>query len=130
MPSSTIPAATFRDPPLTEVSFSCQFEALPITAAHLGLAAAELRRRGFPRLEEHPPLPPVIEDLSTPFRRVEIVVQLAQRTSRIWCVSENGSDLIQMQPDRFVLNWRKVRQTDAYPSFANLSGNFATHLRW
>lgn len=48
---------------------------------------------------------------------------------RCWFVSDDGDRLIQLQPDRFVMNWRKAKTNDEYPSFEVLKQQFDEELR-
>jgi hypothetical protein len=68
--SRNLPSVShFERPPVVEVAISVQFQ--PVTALrtpHLGLFWLELRDR-FPKIQELPPLPPVIESFGPPASR-------------------------------------------------------------
>jgi uncharacterized protein (TIGR04255 family) len=44
---------------------------------------------------------------------------------RFWLLSENESLLIQIQNDRLLLNWRKVKDDDPYPRYGQLRQGFS-----
>ena len=43
---------------------------------------------------------------------------------RVWFVNEEKTELLQVQPDRFVHNWRKVGEGDAYPRYERIRDRF------
>jgi uncharacterized protein (TIGR04255 family) len=43
---------------------------------------------------------------------------------RLWSLTEDQSALIQVQHDRLLLNWRKVKDDDPYPRYKRLRGDF------
>ncbi len=85
-------------------------------------------RKDFPRTEDHPPLARSIERFDKPdlpsFR-----IEPAPLTPRSWFLNKDGSQLIQVQQDRFVHNWRKVGSNTAYPPYRTLREKFAENLR-
>jgi uncharacterized protein (TIGR04255 family) len=44
-------------------------------------------------------------------------------------LSQQGTELIQVQPDRFIHNWRKVGDKDAYPRYERVKSTFEKELR-
>lgn len=119
----------FESPPVTEVALSVQFAPLTsLRAAHLGLFWAQFRER-FPQTQEHPPVPPVVErfgPLSRP--KVGVRLQAGIPLPRCWFLNQKGTELIQVQQDRFVHNWRKVGQGDQYPRYEHIRRAFETEL--
>jgi uncharacterized protein (TIGR04255 family) len=46
---------------------------------------------------------------------------------RCWFLDQRGANLIQLQPDRFVRNWRQTDiSPEPYPRYRNLKANFET----
>jgi uncharacterized protein (TIGR04255 family) len=45
-------------------------------------------------------------------------------TPRFWFINESGSELIQVQRDRFIKNWRKIGSGDQYPRYEQLRTGF------
>lgn len=123
----------FTDPPVAEVALSVQFDSLnALRTLQLGLLWQEFRER-FPDTEEHPPLEPVVERFGVrPTRVSAIHVEMMRLppTPRCWFLNKEGTELIQIQQDRFVRNWRKVGDGDRYPRYEkHLRPGFETELR-
>jgi len=70
----------------------------------------------FPKVEEHPPYVAPIErfDSSEIGREIAFEFSEAMPSPRIWFVSADGQELVQIQRDWFACNWRKVRPDDTY----------------
>ena len=115
----------FGKPPLAEVVLSLQFESLPgLTTAHVGLLWGRYRDR-LAQIEERPPLPPASESFDPPSPpRVEVAFEDKPPAPRVWFVNEEKTELLQVQQDRFIHNWRKVGQGDAYPRYERIRDRF------
>ena len=110
------PLPKFDNPPVVEVALSVQFERLSISAAHIGLVWQKFRDR-FPNIEEKPEIEAAIEQFGPPERkgpgvRFEVGVM---PIPRFWFVNQDGSELVQVQRDRFIRNWRKKDGGPGYP---------------
>jgi uncharacterized protein (TIGR04255 family) len=132
MTENEIGLPEFENPPVVEVALSVQFESLPkFRTPQVGLLWREFRDR-FPSTEEHPPIEAVIERFGTapsPRAIPRIEVLPAPRVPRCWFLNEASTELIQVQQDRFVHNWRKVGDGDTYPRFDHLKKTFEAELR-
>lgn len=110
----------FDDPPVVETVLSVQFEPLPlIQTAHLGLLWNEYRTL-FPKTGERPALESVLEQFpESPMARVGLKFQTFENppVPRIWFTNDRGSEMIQVQNDRFIKNWRKEGEGDRYPHY-------------
>ena len=121
----------FANPPLAEVALSVQFESLEkLRTPQIGLLWREFRQR-FPVTEEHAPLDSEFERFgisrtSAPVVRMQMLETLP--VPRVWFLNETGTELIQVQPDRFVHNWRKVGEGDEYPRYEHLRQTFQSEL--
>lgn len=116
----------FREPPLQEVALSVQFMPLDaLSVPHVGLLWDRFRER-FPKTEEHPPIEPAVERFGPAQIREPIQLRVRRRypTPRVWFVNESETNLIQIQEDRFVANWRKRNTEVAYPRYPLLCKNF------
>lgn len=122
----------FESPPVAEVVLSVQFDRLTaLKAAHVGLLWQLFRAR-FPRLEEHPPLPQAREDYEIPGAgagELRLEATATPPLARIWFLAEDGTELIQVQPDRFIHNWRKVASGDEYPRYEQIREAFQAELQ-
>jgi uncharacterized protein (TIGR04255 family) len=103
---------------VVEVALSLQFERIELTALRFA-AIWERFRDSFPKVEEQPPLPPALERFDAEPGQPEVRFQLfpAQFTPRYWLVSESGNEVVQIQQDRLIYNWRKVSDEDRYPRY-------------
>ncbi len=115
----------FRKPPLAETVLSLQFEPLAgLTTAHIGLLWERLRKQ-LPLVEEHPPLPAMFEKFETPAPgQVEVTFEEKPPVPRVWFLNQAGSELVQLQADRFIHNWRKMEGLDPYPRYEPIRDTF------
>lgn len=121
----------FENPPVVETVLSVQFEPLPLLqTAYIGLLWNEYRS-SFPKTEERPPLEPVVEQFpESPTARVGLKFQAVENfpALRVWFINDKGSEMIQVQNDRFIKNWRAVDR-DPYPHYENFRPNFDRDYR-
>ena len=61
-------------------------------------------------IERFPPLPTIA--------RPQLMFASGPPPQRVWYPSESGSELIQLQPDRFLFNWRRREANDSYQEYA------------
>jgi len=95
---------------------SAQFEPLPgLMAPQIGLLWQRFKSK-YPQVEQHPVLPPSVERLGLrgPMNTVRFEFA-AQGSSRVWFCSERGDQLVQIQNDRFIRNWRAGANQAAVP---------------
>lgn len=125
--SDNAPPVSFQSPPIAEVALSLQFEPLVrLHIAHLGLLWERFRSR-FPRTEEHPALPHVIEEFDVPRRAapgIRIEVTGVPAVPRCWFLNAAGTELIQVQQDRFTVNWRRGDGDEPYPEYNHVRAFF------
>jgi uncharacterized protein (TIGR04255 family) len=117
----------FARPPLVEVALSVQFNTLEgLRTPHLGLLWTDFRDR-FPKFEEHPPIPPMTEKFGlrpAPAPSFSVDLMNVPPLPRCWFLNEAGTELIQVQQDRFIRNWRKVGTGDEYPRYERIRKSF------
>ncbi|MEK7408566.1 MAG: TIGR04255 family protein [Acidobacteriota bacterium] len=115
----------FRKPPLVEMVLSLQFEPVGgLTTAHVGVLWQRFREQ-LPLIEEHPPLPPVSEKFRPPSRtQVEVTVEEKPPVPRVWFLNPENTELIQVQADRFIRNWRKMQGIEPYPRYEPIRDKF------
>jgi uncharacterized protein (TIGR04255 family) len=116
--SNPLQPITFDFPPVTEVALAMQFERPVIDLEVLGLVAGKLKGE-FPQREQQPPLPPMDEPVEPvpPGIQFQIVPPTLPRT---WFVSADGHSLVQLQPDRIAVNWRRLAGGQPYPRYTAL----------
>ena len=126
------PLPDFSKPPVVEVALAVQFDSLrEMHVPQLGLLWQEFRDR-FSITEEHAPLDAVVERFGTTrvskgTARIEMLD--SPPTPRCWFLNQAGTELIQVQHDRFVHNWRKAGTDAEYPRYGHLRETFEAELR-
>jgi len=132
MSKMAAPMPDFRDPPVVEVALSVQFDSLSkLRTPQMGLLWQEFRDR-FPKTEEHAPLDMAVERFGAPQRPkgvARIKMLEGPPVPRCWFLNEAGTELIQIQHDRFVRNWRKAGTDAEYPRYEHIRGAFESELR-
>lgn len=101
---------SYQNPPVVEVVASIQFEPLPnLNVAYLGLLWQRFRKT-FPKVEQKPPIAPVVERLGVraPLNQIQLQLSDGIDVPRLWFVNDAGDELVQVQPDRFIRNWRAI----------------------
>lgn len=125
------PLPDFGRPPVTEVVLDVQFDELAaFRVHHLGLVWQEFRST-YPRVEEHPPLDPLEErlrPLTAGSATMRFEVLNLPLVPRLWLLNDAGTDLIQVQKDRFIRNGRKTKGGNEYPRYGPLSTAFRNEL--
>ncbi|MEC9386972.1 TIGR04255 family protein [Marinobacter sp. bablab_jr008] len=116
---------SFKNPPLKEVSFSLQFQAVP--GFHTGLVgvAWSFFRRFYPIVEERDELGHELEVFGVMNNNRAPQFKLMNRPAcpRLLCLTENKAFAIQIQKDRFAFNWIH-QEGEEYPRFEKLKALF------
>ncbi len=124
----------FENPPVVEVVLSLQFSELrKYQILHAGLLWGRYRDSGFKEFSEHAPLEPRFETFG-PEEEIrqpglKIVSGDEMRPLRIWFIKEGGGELIQLQADRFVHNWRKTGESQNYPRYERIKERFFEEIK-
>ncbi len=121
----------FREPPLDEVVLGVQFAPIPTYTSVYAEKIWNLFRKVYPKVEEQLLLPPQFETFGGANLQPSFKFQVGVPPvgSRLWFVSEDENSLLQFQPDRFLTNWRKRPNLQAYPRFEGLAGTFSDNLK-
>ena len=116
----------FDQPPVSEVVMSVQFDPLSdLNPLHMGRWWTDERRGRYPRTEEKAPLEPTREEFKAPSQRaLNVKVMGVPPSPSIWFLTEDRSELLQIQRDRFTRNWAKVGSDGSYPRFKSLFPSF------
>lgn len=116
----------FTQPPLNEMVFGLQFETLDkLRAAHFGKYWQRLEGR-YPYTEEHLPIAHLVEtpEPSAALKGIDVEFGMAPLVPRCWFLDEPKSQLLQVQNDRFLRNWRRLEGDRPYPRFSALVERF------
>lgn len=123
---SAVPTPKFRNPPVVETVLGVQFAPLKLfSIPHFGLFWSTIRQ-DYPKQDMKPPLGNVTEEFAgSPVSEKKIGIRLSSEPeARCWFLNESGTELLQLQRDRFVRNWRKVTGSEQYPSYDLLKPSF------
>jgi uncharacterized protein (TIGR04255 family) len=109
------PLPRFAKPPVAEVVLGVQFSSV-LSPVHLGLYYEKVKSR-FPKIQVHPPVPPVFETFGTSAIPGPQFTVTTGMQGRMWFLSQDDNFLIQLQSDRLIVNWRSGPQSTPYPHF-------------
>lgn len=123
------PLPEYENPPVAEVAIGVQFIPLKaLTASHVGLYWQTIRDT-FPRAEERPPIAHTVESTERqPFEGAPSVQwSTGLEMPRAGLVDSSESDLLQIQKDRFLYNWRRKPAGADYPRYPAIKSKFLEH---
>lgn len=116
----------FKNPPINEVIIGAYFDQpiMPLRSEHIGVFWWSRIKSKFPRIQQQPELtlPIVGANYSIQFG----IADEPYPMPRFWLSSEDGTMLLQIQKNAFILNWRK--REDDYPHFDKVKGYFDQYL--
>jgi uncharacterized protein (TIGR04255 family) len=128
----------FTDPPLNEVILSVQFATLSnLKSGHIGLLWERLRSQ-YPSFSEQAPLPTLFETfgvLSQAPPLMQVQTFLTPPLPRYWFERPGFPDLLQIQHDRILHNWRQQSDNSRiYPRYESVKKAFEEEIsllqRW
>lgn len=119
----------FENPPLNEVVLGIQFTPIPgYQQIHAG-EVWKLYQSKFPVVQEHPALPPTLENFGFRPTSMEFGFMSGATHDRFWFLNPSHDELIQYQPDKFLHNWRKVgTEENVYPRFEAIISKYSQEL--
>lgn len=123
----------FENPPVVEVVLSVQFSELrDFRTVHAGLLWDKKFRKQFPIFSEHGPIDPRFETFGPQTvgeSKLHLVPLNAPALPRLWFINRQKTELVQIQGDRFIHNWRKVKHGTVYPRYENIKRKFFREFR-
>jgi uncharacterized protein (TIGR04255 family) len=113
----------FKQPPVVETVLGVSFPPLEQwKIPHFGLYWREIRGE-YQKVEVHPPIGFAKEKFG-PEERVSPTQPSFQVLEapdvRCWFINEESTRLLQVQRDAFLHNWRKTKNTEAYPHYEHI----------
>jgi uncharacterized protein (TIGR04255 family) len=112
----------YNNPPVNEVVFGVQFQKIEdFQTPHIGLLWEKLDRKKFPKYQEMAPVNHVVEDGP---KEAQFGIYDRPPLPRLLFINLNENHLVQVQQDRFLQNWRKIKPDDTYPRFRKLYPEF------
>lgn len=111
------PLPSFAMPPVVEVAVGIEFLQLPGLGTIQLVGLHDLWRDRFPKIQEQPALPPAAFSGSIGFQ-----FQVSNLPAiRVWMMNDDEDELLQVQNDRLLLNWRRALDDDRnYPRYDHL----------
>jgi uncharacterized protein (TIGR04255 family) len=117
----------YANPPVNEVVCGILFQTLDrLLSPYIG-SLWEKYKPEYSDCREVAPLVPVIESFGKPPQPGTQYVDVPP-LPRTWFIHSSGNGIIQIQRDRFLHNWRKIRPNDEYPRYHNVMSMFRAHL--
>ncbi len=121
----------YSDPPLDEVVLGIQFSPVSRYGSIHAVKVWKLFSDEYPSVQEHPILDPQFETFGGANVQAgpQFVFGESSVGSRIWFLSEDENHVVQFQPDRFILNWRRRPNVQPYPHFEGLAEAYLSNIR-
>jgi uncharacterized protein (TIGR04255 family) len=121
----------FERPPLNEVVLSIQFATLEkLKSVHIGLLWARFRTQ-YPDVTEQATINAEFEIFGAPPQpgpRIKFEQLLAPPMPRYWFEKSGKPDLLQVQQDRIIHNWRKHEDEPIYPRYETVRDRFRAEV--
>lgn len=111
----------FKSAPVFELVLGVQFDA-PVFNSETIFHAFETFKSEYPRINEHPPLPEIIE----PLGKANITRFVPGIQNRKLFINESNTKLIQIQANKLLFNWRRASKQTEYPRFRFIKDDFFT----
>jgi uncharacterized protein (TIGR04255 family) len=123
--SETTTLPDFEDPPLIEVVHGVQFRPLNLSVVHPGQFYQRIANR-YPQVQAREPLAPVREVFGPASFMQGLRLEMAPPAEmpRAWFVSADNANIVQVQKDRLLFNWRFIENGASYPRFAAMKAEF------
>jgi uncharacterized protein (TIGR04255 family) len=115
---------SFDAPPVAEVVLGLQFSNPVVSEVETLADFWPSIREEFPEVEKRPTLPRINERFGPEAALGNFEISLGPDPSRYWFTSVDKHWVVQVQPDRLVLNWRKAEEHDAYPRYRSVRARF------
>lgn len=110
----------YTNPPIYEILCGIRFDPInALQSGHLGVLWQKYSS-DFPKIEDH-----YLVDI-LPEENPESPGTLP--LPRIWFINESENELIQVQRNCFLHNWRKIQPDDEYPGYKIVFDNFNVYL--
>lgn len=115
----------YKNPPVNEVVLGVQFDELQsFQMAHVGLYWQTIKT-DYPRIEDRAPISSAFEFFGEPVAfQPGIQVGQLPPLRRCWFLDKPKNRLVQIQPERFLHNWRKVTGAEEYPRYSSIKKSF------
>ena len=112
----------FDKPPVAEVAIGIEFLPLPALTVVPLVELRSVWKEAYPNIEEQPAIRRAPSS-GFPFPQLGFEVSVGIPPIRIWLLSQDRSELLQIQNDRLILNWR-AHFGGTYPHYHQLEPRF------
>ena len=113
-------AIKYKNPPINEIVCGVRFAPIEqLQSGHFGILWQKFRP-DFSKTED--------QNLVGPVSQEDIGNSDKIPLPRIWFIHNKENELIQVQRNRFLYNWRKRRVEDEYPGYKRVAENFEKYL--
>ena len=118
--NTTQPTIRYENPPIDEIVCGIRFDSIKeLRSGHFGILWQKFRP-DFPKIEDQNLVNPVpVEDFENPNKFP---------LPRVWFIHRDENEIIQVQRNCFLHNWRKRRADDEYPGYEKVVENFEKYL--
>lgn len=122
----SIPLPDYERPPVIEVIYGVQFEPLKEWRTPLIGTLWQAIKDDYPKFKEMPVLAPVLErfDQTIPTEMAALELLDGPPLPRLFFLDSNENWVMQVQNDRFLHNWKRMKEEDIYPRFGSVSDRF------
>lgn len=119
---------SFDAPPVSEAVLGIEFDPIDeLGAIRLAQIASLWSPSSYPKIKEVPGIPPLPQTGDVP--PPAFALHMGPTPPRLWLLSDDESDLLQLQNDRLIVNWRKTRPDAVYPRYTALYARLEKHWR-
>ena len=117
---NTTSTIKYENPPIDEIVCGLRFGSIKeLKLGHFGILWQKFRP-DFPKIEDQIPVNPIpAEDFEKPDKFP---------LPRVWFIHRDENEIIQVQRNCFLHNWRKMRSDDEYPGYEKVVENFEKYL--
>ena len=120
MKTTEHPTIEYDNPPINEIVCGIRFDSIKqLRSGHLGVLWQKFRP-DFPKIEDRNSVGSVPKVDSENPDQVPL--------PRVWFIHKNENELIQVQRNWFLHNWRKIQSDDKYPGYQKVIENFERYL--
>lgn len=120
----------FENPPINELVCGTQFESIgKWQTPHFGLFWERVRAE-YPEFQDQNPLTTLSAPTAAEVSKLRVDIETLQMVPlrRVWLLDQSRQYLMQVDPPRFLHNWRKLKDGDTYPRFRSAYAKFTESL--
>jgi uncharacterized protein (TIGR04255 family) len=118
----------YENPPVNEVVCGIHFASIDtLLVPHFGIFWERFKPE-YPTCQQAAPLVSLIETFTGKPGLPQAELVDVPPLPRVWFVQKDGNGLIQLQRDRLLHNWRKLKKDDQYPRYNSVFAMFSQRL--